>query len=83
MSSQSEPSTPARETGNVSWFDPGKGYGFIKGDSGGDIFVRYTDIRGEGYRVLFEGARVEYKVVQGEKGLEARDVVVLDTYPQN
>lgn len=66
-----------RETGTVKWFNNTKGYGFIERDVGGDIFVHYTSIRGTGYRSLDEGQRVEYAVVEAEKGLQAQDVVVL------
>jgi CspA family cold shock protein len=57
-----------RETGVVKWFNNQKGYGFIARDSGGDVFVHYTAISGQGYRTLNEGDRVEFSVQQGEKG---------------
>jgi CspA family cold shock protein len=66
-----------RETGVVKWFNPKKGYGFIERDSGGDIFVHYSEINGSGYRSLDEGQRVEFTVVQGQKGLQAQSVVVI------
>ena len=66
-----------RETGTVKWFNATKGYGFIERDLGGDIFVHYSGIRGEGYRTLEEGQQVEFIVVEGRKGLQAQDVVVL------
>lgn len=64
-----------RETGSVKWFNSTKGYGFIERDSGGDIFVHFTNIRGEGYRTLGEGDKVEFAVAEGEKGLQAQDVI--------
>ncbi|MFH1626161.1 MAG: cold-shock protein [Pseudomonadota bacterium] len=64
-----------RETGTVKWFNNTKGYGFITRDQGGDVFVHYTAIRGEGFRSLEEGQRVEFTVGQGEKGPQAQDVV--------
>ena len=67
-----------REIGTVKWFDATKGYGFIVRDRGGDIFVHYTGIRGEGYRSLSENQRVEFTIVQGRKGPQAQDVVVVD-----
>ena len=67
----------ARVTGNVKWFNDAKGYGFIQGESGGDVFVHYRAIRGEGHRSLAEGQQVEYTQVTGEKGLQADDVVGL------
>jgi CspA family cold shock protein len=66
-----------RETGTVKWFNTTKGYGFITRDQGGDIFVHYSSIRGKGYRSLEEGSRVEFTVVQGKKGRQAQDVIVL------
>lgn len=61
-------------TGKVKWFDPKKGYGFILGEQGQDVFVHYTSINGEGFRALKDGEIVDYEVVQGEKGLQARNV---------
>lgn len=64
-----------RETGTIKWFNSTKGYGFITRDQGGDIFVHYTSIRGEGYRTLEEGTKVEFEVTDGQKGPQAQDVV--------
>lgn len=66
-----------REIGTVKWFNNSKGYGFIARDAGGDVFVHYRAIRGEGYRTLEEGMRVEFTVTQGQKGLQAEDVSVV------
>lgn len=63
-----------RETGTVKWFNATKGYGFITRDSGGDVFVHYSAINSGGYRSLEEGQRVEYAVVEGQKGLQAQAV---------
>lgn len=63
-----------RETGTVKWFNATKGYGFITRDAGGDIFVHYSAISAEGYRSLEEGQRVQFQVVEGNKGLQAQDV---------
>ncbi|WXL28008.1 cold-shock protein [Ectopseudomonas mendocina] len=63
-----------RETGTVKWFNTSKGFGFISRDSGDDIFVHFRAIRGEGHRVLIEGQRVEFSVMQRDKGLQAEDV---------
>jgi len=65
-----------RQTGTVKWFNDSKGYGFIARDGGDDVFVHFSAIRGEGYRSLEEGQRVEFSVVEGEKGLQASDVIV-------
>lgn len=63
-----------REQGTVKWFNPAKGFGFISRDGGEDVFVHYTAIRGEGFRNLEEGQRVEFTVTQGQKGPQAQDV---------
>ena len=65
-----------REVGVVKWFNNAKGYGFIEREGEKeDVFVHYSSIRGDGYRTLNEGDRVEFDVVDGAKGLQARDVV--------
>jgi CspA family cold shock protein len=66
-----------REIGTVKWFNSTKGYGFIQRSEGTDIFVHYSAIRGQGYRSLEEGQQVEFVVIEGQKGLQAQDVVVL------
>ena len=63
------------ETGHVKWFDNKKGYGFIENDSGEDIFVHYSNIEAEGYRTLEKGDLVEFEIVEGDKGLQAQNVV--------
>ena len=67
----------SKEQGIVKWFNGSKGYGFIERDAGGDVFVHYNSIVGEGYKNLEEGQRVEFEVTQGEKGPNAQDVVAL------
>lgn len=66
-----------KEQGTVKWFNDAKGYGFIERDAGGDIFVHFSAISGDGFRSLAEGQRVEFAVTQGEKGPQAQDVVKL------
>ena len=61
-------------TGNVKWFDTKKGYGFIIGDGGKDVFVHYSSIVGDGFRSLKDGEPVDYELVQSDKGLQARNV---------
>lgn len=64
-----------RSTGTVKWFNEAKGFGFITPDDGGrDIFVHYTAIQTEGFRTLAEGEKVEYDVVQRQKGPAAENV---------
>ncbi len=67
-----------RQTGTVKWFNGTKGYGFIEQDAGGDIFVHFSAITGEGYRNLEEGQRVEFSVTDGPKGPQAQDVVAIN-----
>jgi CspA family cold shock protein len=68
----------AREVGTVKWFNNEKGYGFIQRDKGDDVFVHFKSISAEGYKTLAEGQRVEFTVTQGQKGLQAEDVKVID-----
>ena len=63
-----------RVMGTVKWFNDAKGYGFIQRDGGSDVFVHYRAIRGDGHRSLQEGQKVEFGVVEGQKGLQADDV---------
>ena len=67
-----------RQTGSVKWFDAKKGFGFITSPNGGDIFVHYSAIQGKGYRVLKDGQKVEFEVIQGRKGLEAKNLQVVE-----
>jgi CspA family cold shock protein len=67
-----------RQTGTVKWFNGTKGFGFIEQDTGGDIFVHYSAITGDGYRNLEDGQRVEFSVTEGPKGPQAQDVVALN-----
>jgi CspA family cold shock protein len=60
--------------GQVKWFDPKKGYGFIEGPSGQDVFVHYSQIQGDGFRSLKDGETVDYELVEGDKGWQARTV---------
>ncbi len=67
-----------RETGTVKWFNAGKGYGFIERDNGeGDVFVHYSAINGAGFKTLDESQRVEFDVVESDKGPQAQDVQAL------
>ena len=64
-------------TGTVKWFSDEKGYGFIAGEDGKDLFIHYTGIADGGFRTLPEGAKVEFEVREGRKGLEAFNVIVI------
>lgn len=68
-----------QETGTVKWFNDEKGFGFIKRESGPDVFVHFRAIvtNGPGRRSLAEGQKVQFKVVQGQKGLQAENVVAI------
>jgi CspA family cold shock protein len=66
-----------RETGTVKWFNDAKGFGFVERNEGEDIFVHFSAIRGEGFRSLNEGQKVEFTVTQGDKGPQAQDVTVV------
>lgn len=63
------------EHGTVKWFNDAKGYGFIMRDAGDDVFVHHADIVAQGRRTLNEGDHVEFDIVQGAKGLQAKNVV--------
>ena len=63
-----------RGEGVVKWFNSGKGYGFISRDEGKDLFVHFSGIRAGGPRSLNEGDKVQFDVVQGEKGPAAENV---------
>ena len=62
-------------TGKVKWFSNAKGYGFIEKEGGGDVFVHFSAIQGEGFKSLEEGQEVQFDVVEGERGPQAANVV--------
>jgi CspA family cold shock protein len=65
-------------TGTVKWFNDSKGYGFITPDEGTkDLFVHFSNIAGDGFKSLSEGAKVEFEPGEGQKGPEARNVVAI------
>jgi len=67
-----------RRNGTVKWFDPAKGYGFIVGEDGSDVFVHFRAINSEGFRTLKFGQNVDYELVQGDKGYSAEDVIIME-----
>jgi len=60
--------------GQVKWFDAKKGYGFILGPEGQDVFVHFSQIQGDGFRSLKDGEEVEYELSEGDKGYQAQTV---------
>ena len=67
-------SSEGRQQGSVKWFNESKGYGFIESAVGEDVFVHYSAIRGDGFRTLANGERVEFDLVSGERGKQAANV---------
>lgn len=63
--------------GTVKWFNADKGYGFITGEDGKDVFVHFSEIQSEGFKTLDEGQAVTYDLVEGERGMQAANVVKL------
>ncbi len=60
--------------GTVKWFNADKGYGFIEREEGDDVFVHFSAIQGEGFKTLDEGQKVEFDVVDGNRGKQAENV---------
>ncbi|MCS7462158.1 cold-shock protein [Paenibacillus doosanensis] len=65
------------QQGTVKWFNAEKGFGFIEVEGGSDVFVHFSAIVGDGFKSLDEGQRVEFNVVQGNRGPQAENVVKL------
>lgn len=61
--------------GKVKWFNESKGFGFIQQDNGPDVFVHFSSIQGNGFKTLAEGQRVQFDIVEGERGPRAANVV--------
>ena len=62
-------------TGTVKWFNDKKGFGFIQQEGGPDVFVHYSAIKGEGFKTLQEGQKVEFEVSTDDKGAKAHNVI--------
>jgi len=67
-----------RKEGSVKWFNSIKGYGFIAREGGDDVFVHFSSIKGDGYRSLKEGQKVEFTVEKTDKGEQAADVSIIE-----
>ena len=65
--------------GRVKWFNEKKGFGFISGEDGTDVFVHFSAIKGDGFKVLYEGDEVEFEVTRGPKGPQATNVAVVSS----
>jgi cold shock protein len=65
-----------KRTGVVKWFDNKKGYGFIESEGLEDVFAHFRQINAEGYRSLKPGDEVEFDLVEGQKGLQADNIIV-------
>jgi len=64
-------------TGTVKWFNESKGFGFIEQESGPDVFAHFSAIVGDGFKTLVEGQKVSFSVTQGQKGLQAENIVAI------
>jgi len=62
-------------TGTVKWFNESKGFGFIERESGEDLFVHYSSIKGDGFKTLKEGQQVEFEILKDAKGSKAVNVI--------
>jgi CspA family cold shock protein len=65
------------QVGKVKWFSAQKGFGFIECEDGQDVFVHFSAIKSDGYKSLEEGQKVQFEIVQGQKGPQAQDVVII------
>lgn len=66
-----------RITGTVKWFNESKGFGFIEQQSGPDVFVHFSAIKMDGFKVLKDGQQVEFNIVDGQKGPQAEEVTAV------
>lgn len=68
-----------RHSGTVKWFDNRKGYGFIQRDEAGDdVFVHFREIQGDGFKTLLEGQKVEFSLIERDKGFAAENVASIE-----
>ena len=63
--------------GTVKWFNAEKGFGFITGEDGKDVFAHFSQINSNGFKTLEEGQKVSFNVTQGPKGLQAEDITAI------
>jgi cold shock protein len=62
--------------GTVKWFNESKGFGFLSHEGGPDVFVHHSEIRGEGFKTLNEGDKVQFEITQSPKGPRAANVII-------
>lgn len=74
---QTQEQLEVKMEGTVKWFNAEKGYGFITGNDGNDVFAHYSQIQKEGFKTLEEGEKVSFDVVSGPKGPQAENIVSL------
>ncbi|EUJ28452.1 cold-shock protein [Listeria cornellensis] len=65
------------QEGTVKWFNGEKGFGFIEMEGGDDVFVHFSAIQGDGFKTLDEGQKVEFEIVEGQRGPQADNVTKL------
>ncbi|MGB2991813.1 MAG: cold shock domain-containing protein [Paenisporosarcina sp.] len=65
--------------GKVKWFNTEKGYGFIDYNDGDDVFVHFTGIQAEGFRTLEEGQNVSFEIIEGTRGPQAANVLIIES----
>ncbi|OPJ58294.1 cold-shock protein [Clostridium oryzae] len=65
-------------TGTVKWFNSEKGFGFITGEDGKDVFAHFSQINVDGYKTLQEGQKVSYEIAEGPKGPQAQNISIAE-----
>ncbi|MBI1452859.1 cold-shock protein [Acinetobacter cumulans] len=65
-------------TGTVKWFNDAKGFGFISGDNGNEVFAHYSQIMSNGFKTLIEGQRVQFSVSKSQRGFQASEIIAID-----
>lgn len=66
-----------KTTGTVKWFNDTKGFGFIEQENGPDVFAHFSAIQSDGFKTLAEGQKVEFEITEGQKGLQAENIIAL------